>query len=392
MQLKPFHLDEWLEQHEHTARYNLAASTGPSWTVDELLRLMSDEEKDRFFHSPLTYCPGNGHDSLRRELASMYGVPAEEIQVVTGASEALHAFFFLAAAPGANVVLPRPSFPPFLDIPESLGLELRCYDLRHEDDFQLDVDAIEKLCDPNTKLVLVNSPHNPTGATIADADLVRLGDYCSKNGIQLVADEVYHPIYHDGEHRSAVDLVDATVIGDFSKAFSLPGLRLGFIHDRDRKRRDDYWNVRAHFTISNNMPGEFLAEVAVKHRETIFTRARELATKNLGILDELFTEHEDALEWVRPRGGLTAFPRLTNTETSRPLCEAAAARGVVLVTGDCFGAPEHFRLGFAACAEGFVDAVGILSDVLTRRSPGCALRARSPAAGEGEAEETLTDS
>ena len=116
MQLKPFHLDEWLEQHEHTARYNLAASTGPSWTVDKLIRLMSDEEKERFFHSPLTYCPGNGHESLRHELASMYGVPAEEIQVVTGASEALHALFFLAAEPGANVVLPRPSFPPFLDI------------------------------------------------------------------------------------------------------------------------------------------------------------------------------------------------------------------------------------------------------------------------------------
>ncbi len=164
MQLKPFHLDEWLEQHEHTARYNLAASTGPSWTIDELLGLMDDKEKERFFHSPLTYCPGNGHDSLRGELASMLGVPAEEIQVVTGASEALHAFFFLAAEPGANVVLPRPSFPPFLDIPESFGLELRCYDLRHQDEFQLDVDAIEKLCDGNTKLVLVNSPHNLTGA------------------------------------------------------------------------------------------------------------------------------------------------------------------------------------------------------------------------------------
>ena len=116
------------------------------------------------------------------------------------------------------------------------------------------------------------------------------------------------------------------------------------------------------------MPGEFLAEVAVKHRETIFARARELATKNLGVLDELFAEHEDSLEWVRPRGGLTAFPRLTHAETSRPLCEAAAARGVVLVPGDCFGVPEHFRLGFAACADGFADAVEILADVVSRQA------------------------
>jgi aspartate/methionine/tyrosine aminotransferase len=114
------------------------------------------------------------------------------------------------------------------------------------------------------------------------------------------------------------------------------------------------------------MPGEFLAEVAVKHRETIFSRARELATKNLAILDTLFQEQDDALEWVRPRGGLTAFPRLRNSETSRPLCEAAAARGVVLIPGDCFGAPEHFRLGFAACDDGFADAVGIVSEVVDK--------------------------
>jgi len=364
MQLNPFHLDEWLEQHEHTARYNLAASTGPSWTVDELLRLMDDAERQRFFHSPLTYCPGNGHDSLRHELAAMYDVPDEEIQVVTGASEALHAIFFLAAEPGANVVVPRPSFPPFLDIPQALGLELRLYDLRHEDGFQLDVDAIERLCDHNTKVVLVNSPHNPTGATITADDLIALGDFCSTRGIQLVADEVYHPIYHGEAGRSAAGLVDATVIGDFSKAFSLPGLRLGFVHDRNGKRRDDYWNERAHCTNSNNMPGEFLAEVAVKHRETIFARARELAAKNLATLDGLFREHEDELEWVRPRGGLTGFPRLKNVETSRPFCEAAAGRGVVLVPGDCFGAPEHFRLGFAACSDGFEDAVALVSDVL----------------------------
>lgn len=369
MRLSPFHLDEWLERHERSARYNLAASTGPTWTIDELLRLMSDEEKERFYHSPLSYCPGNGHDSLRQELGSMYGVSFEKVQVVTGASEALHALFFLAAEPDANVVVPRPSFPPFEDIPRAYGLELRYYDLRHDEAFRLDVAAVESLCDRNTKLVLVNSPHNPTGATVTDEDWVRLGDHCSRNGIQLVADEVYHPIYHGtdaSEHRSAAELVDATVIGDFSKAFSLPGLRLGFILDRDRKRREEYWNVRAHFTISNNTPGELLAETAVNHRETIFSRAREIARDNLTLLDEWFAEQEDSLEWVRPRGGLTAFPRLKHAETSRPFCEAAAERGVLLVPGDCFGMPEHFRLGLAACSDGFADAIEILSGPLDR--------------------------
>ena len=89
MQLKTFVLDQWLEEHEHGARYNLAASTGPSWTVERLLELMNEDEKDRFLKTPLTYCPGAGHLSLRREIAGMYGASPDEILVLTGASEAL---------------------------------------------------------------------------------------------------------------------------------------------------------------------------------------------------------------------------------------------------------------------------------------------------------------
>ena len=368
MRLRPFKLDEWLEQHERSARFNLAASTGPSWTMQEIVDLMSDNDRRRLYETPLTYCPGEGSDALRAALAEMYGTSLESVMVVTGASEVFHAMFFLAAKPGANIVLPDPTFPPFVDIPEAYGIELRSYPLRHESGFAIDVDAIADLIDERTELVLVNSPHNPTGAVIDVDALARLGEVCAGRGVQLVADEVYHPIYHGGDQPSAGSVTQATVVGDFSKAFSLPGVRLGYVIEPDENRRHDYWNCRAHFTISNNFPGELLGEVAVRHRDTIFSRTRELVARNLARLDQFFAAHADSVEWVRPRGGMTGFPRMTNGASSRPFCEAAVARGVVLVPGDCFGQDAHFRLGFGACDEGFDDAVSILETVLTEAS------------------------
>jgi len=365
MKLRTFLLDQWLDRYDGKIRYNLAASTGPLWTLEDLRRLMTKEENERLLETPLTYQPGHGTESLRREIAAMYGAEAEEIQIVTGASEALLALFFLAAEPGANVVLPYPAFPPFLAIPESLGLEVRRYPLEATNGFALDVSRVSSLLDDRTKLVLVNSPHNPTGAVVSEADLRALEALAANRGAQLVVDEVYHPIYRSPGRRSAGEYTGATVLGDFSKAFSLSGIRVGWILERDPKRREDYWNARAHFSISNNFPGELLAEVAVRNREKIFARARDVASSNLGILDPFFREHREILGWVKPEGGMTGFPWLASREDSRAFCEAAAAKGVLLVPGDCFGFPSHFRLGFGACAEGYEKAVEILSGVVT---------------------------
>jgi aspartate/methionine/tyrosine aminotransferase len=365
MKLRTFLLDQWLERYEGKTKYNLAASTGPAWTLEDLRGLMTESEKESLFKTSLTYRPGQGTESLRTELASMYGATADEIQITTGAAEALLALFFLAAEPGANVVLPEPAFPPFLAIPESLGLEVRRYLLEAGKGFRFDVSKVASLLDDRTKLVLVNSPHNPTGAVITESDIRAIEEITSKRGVQLVVDEVYHPIYRGKAPRSAASTTRATILGDFSKAFSLSGIRVGWILERDRKRREDYWNARAHFSISNNFPGELLAEVAVRNRARIFDRARDVATRNLDVLDRLFREHGGFLGWVRPEGGMTAFPWLVDGMDARPFCEAAASKGVLLAPGDCFGFPSHFRLGFGACTEGFEEAVEILAGTLT---------------------------
>jgi aspartate/methionine/tyrosine aminotransferase len=353
VQLKPFLLDMWQDRYEHDIEFNLAASTGPSWTVNEVLDLTGEEERQRFLGHKLVYGRPAGADGLREAIAEMHGVSTECVQVVTGASEALVVLMWLAAEPGANVILPRPGFTTFSALPESLGLETRFYGIRKENNYSIDVEEIMRLADGRTNLILVNSPHNPTGATISDTEMERLHDFTSTRGIQLVSDEVYHPIYHGRETKSASRLPQATVIHDFSKAFSLAGVRTGWMIEHDRKRRERYWNARAYFSISNNSAGEILAEIAMRKRDVILRKTQEAAAANLEHLDRFMAEHYETLGWIRPQGGMTAFPWLISGENARPFCEAAAEQGILLAPGDCFDCPSHFRLGFAAAGRQF---------------------------------------
>jgi aspartate/methionine/tyrosine aminotransferase len=353
MQLKPFLLDTWLDNYEHGIEFNLAASTGPVWTASELLALGGDEARERYLNHKVVYSRPAGADSLREAIAEMQGVPFEAVQVVTGASEALTVLFWLAAEPGANVIVPLPGFTTFSALPESLGFQLRYYHVRRENSFRIDVDEIKRLADAKTKLILINCPHNPTGATISDADMEDLHAFTSQRGIQLISDEVYHPIYHGAKTTSAARLPNATVISDLSKAFSLAGTRTGWMIEHDPKRRQQYWNARAYFSICNNTPGEILSEVAIRNWPTVLGEAQEAASTNLQLLDRFMAAHADVLGWIRPSGGMTTFPWLVSGEDTRPFCQAATERGILFAPGDCFDVPSHFRLGFAAAGEDF---------------------------------------
>src|SRR5215467_11365995 len=135
MQLKPFLLDMWLDSYEHNIEFNLAASTGPSWTLNEILSLAGDEERERFLNHKVVYSRPAGAEGLRAAIAEMEGVATESVQVVTGASEALLVLMWLVAEPGANVVLPRPGFTTFSALPESLGIEIRYYAVDKDQNF-----------------------------------------------------------------------------------------------------------------------------------------------------------------------------------------------------------------------------------------------------------------
>jgi aspartate/methionine/tyrosine aminotransferase len=357
MRLKPFLLDAWLDTYEHEIEFNLATSTGPVWTPNELLDLTGEQARERYLNHRVVYGRPAGADTLREAIAEMQGVSADWVQVVTGASEALTVLMWLAAEPGANVILPLPGFATFSALPESLGIETRFYRVRRENNFQIDVDEIERLADSRTKLILVNSPHHPTGATMSDSETEALHEFASQRGIQLVCDEVYHPIYHGRESQSAARLPHATVINDLSKAFPLAGTRTGWMIEPDARRREQYWTARAYFSVCNNNAGEILAEVAIRHRALVLKKTQDAASRNLKQLDRFMAAHRDVLGWISPQGGMTAFPWLVSGENARSFCQAATEHGILFAPGDCFDVPDHFRFGFAAAGDNFGKAL-----------------------------------
>jgi aspartate/methionine/tyrosine aminotransferase len=367
MKLPPFLLDQWLAQKfsaDPPIEFDLGSSTGPIWTLRELLALGGD--MGELLETSLFYTPPAGSAELREELAAMEGVGPESVLAMTGAAEALLILLHLAAEPGANVVLPNPGFPTNEAVAQSLGLETRYYTLRAIHKFQIDPDEIRRLVDRRTKLVLVNSPHNPTGAVLGEAEMETLHNFCAERGVQFVSDQVYHPIYHGPAMRSAARFPHATVLGDFSKALCLSGLRIGWMIEPDARRREDYLNARSYFTVSSTTLGERLATLALQHRDAIYDRTRRVAAANLPLLDRLFAEHPDWLGWVRPAGGMTAFPWLANGGDAREFCRSLAQYGILLAPGDCFGMPSHFRLGFAASGERFAQGIERFAAVLQK--------------------------
>jgi aspartate/methionine/tyrosine aminotransferase len=369
--LKSFLLEDWLEAHtEPMPEFPLAGSTGPPWTLRDLLELDGRSSLERMLQLDILYSRAAGATALRQAVAQMQSVPIEHVLILTGAAEALSHIFATAAEPGSNVIVPVPCFPPYSAVPQAMGLEVRAYRLRREDSYEIDLGEIRRLTDSQTKLILVNSPHNPTGSIIDDKTMEALHDFAAERGIQFVSDEVYHPIYHGTAMASASRLASATIVGDCSKAFALSGLRIGWVIEPDQRRRDIYLTAREYCTVSNSPITEFLGEIAVRHRQAILDRTRDVARTHIKLLEKVLEKHAGVVGWVRPGGGMTAFPWLESGADSRKFCDYAAAQGLLLAPGDCFGVPNHFRISFGVGREWYAVAMQRLGELL-RTWPAC---------------------
>ncbi len=367
MDIPPFLLDRWFSTYEFASppiKYNLGASTGPVWTLGELLALGDGTISKQLDALRVSYAPGEGARELREQIAEFHGVDPDWVVVTTGASEALSALYWNAAQPGGSIVFPSPGYPAFNIMARAWGLSVRTYTLEREQRYEQTAAAVLAAIDSTTRLVLVNTPHQPTGSVMPRTELSKLADALADRGIPLLVDEVYHPLYFDQVAASAANLPNTIVVGDLSKALSLSGLRIGWVIDRNAARREQLIDARSYFTISGSPITELLATHALKHRTEILSRLSQVARANLASCVQFMNDNRSTLGWIPPKGSSVVFPWRLDGRDTRPMCEALARAGVLVAPGYCFGVPEHFRLGFGAQAHGFRDALFIASEVI----------------------------
>jgi aspartate/methionine/tyrosine aminotransferase len=366
MKVPPFKLDAWLAAHEFASppiRFNLASSTGPVWTLDKLMALGGGETA-ALGGMNLSYAPPQGGKLLRERIAALHGVDPDHVLVMTGASEALIALTCLFAAPGASIVVPRPAYPAVPVLARAWGMEVREYALRPEYGFSQTAEGVLSAVDATTSVVFVNTPHNPTGSVMPANEQRKLAELLAARGIPLIVDEVYHPLYFSAPIASAAKLPNTIVLGDFAKALSIPGLRIGWLIDADASRREALLDLRSYFTICCSPLTEAVGAHALAHADVILGRLRSVSEANLSLLTKFMHQHREALGWTPPAGGTTCFPWLRDRRDARPLCEALAKAGVLVGPGDCFEMPAHFRVGVGAVADGYEDALEVFRGVL----------------------------
>jgi aspartate/methionine/tyrosine aminotransferase len=354
MKMPEFELERYFARHEFGAPYLLSSSDMETMRMDELLALADGEGRRMWNDLALGYTEPQGHPLLREEIASLYEtVPPEGVLVFSGAEEAIFALANVVAgnSPGGRAAVVWPAFQPLHEVARSAGAEVDLLELRHEDGWSLDPGALGGLLGPSTDLVVLNFPHNPTGAQPDRETFARAVSLAAGMGATALSDEVYRLLEHDPADRlpAAVDLHEGAVsLGVMSKSFGLAGLRIGWLATRDLDLLSRVAAFKDYTTICNSAPSEVLALVALRAKEEILGRNLGIVLGNLPLADAFFEKWRGKMEWVRPRVGCIGFPRLLADVPAETFAAGLVeAEGVMLLPGSVYGhTGNHFRLGF----------------------------------------------
>lgn len=348
--IEPFSLERYFAQHEFSAPYLLCASDCETTSIGDLLAF-EEGARDRFLEHRLGYTESGGTPSLRRQIASLYrGIAAADVLVLSGAEEAVYAFFRATLAAGDRVVVQFPAYQSLYEVARSQGCEIDRWEGVEADGWAPNVAALESMLTARTRAIVINSPHNPTGYAFPPDALRAISALAERRGVLLFCDEVYRGLELDGTTPPAACELSASAVtlGVMSKSFGLAGLRIGWLATRNERVRSAVAGYKDYLTICSSAPSEFLAEIALRHATTLVARNRALAIRNRAILDAFFARRPETFAWVRPGAGPIAFPRLLGGENTDAFCERLVRdAGVLLLPSSCYDyGDRHFRIGF----------------------------------------------
>jgi aspartate/methionine/tyrosine aminotransferase len=371
--MRDFALERYFSKWEFTAKYHMTASDIESMSLAKLLELASDTDREAFNNQWLGYTETYGHPELRHEIAKTYDTAKpEDILCFAGAEEGVYIAMRVLLNKGDHAIVVVPNYQAAETIPLDI-CEVTGVPLDETDNWSLDIDQVRKSIQSNTRLISINFPNNPTGAVLDKGRFEALVNLCREKEIYLFSDEVYRLVERDSAIRlpQAADAYEKGLsLNVMSKAYGLPGLRIGWIMTRDKELLTRMEGYKHYLSISNSAPSERLAIIALKAREQILRRNRTLVNENAEKLTDFFIEFQDLFQWVRPDGGCVGFPRYTGPKDTNQFCEDLVNdTGILLLPpkiykSDLLETPQdRFRIGFGR--KDIEKGLGVFHDYLS---------------------------
>ncbi len=350
MQVTPFRLERYFARYEFTTPWLLCSSDCESLSVKDLLALEPGAAGDlqRLW---LGYTESRGDPGLRSEIASLYqGITPDQVLVHTGAEEGIFNFMNVVLKAGDHVIIHSPCYQSLSEIPKAIGCKVTLWRGDPSHGWALDMDELCSLLRRETRLVVVNFPHNPTGWLMPKNQFQDLVNLSRQHGFLLFSDEVYRFLEYDPADRlPALCELDerGASLGVMSKAFGLAGLRIGWLVTRDAQLYSRLAIFKDYTSICNSAPSEFLASIALRNRETILSRNLGLVRRNLVQLNSFFSRHPGFFDWQPPIAGPIAFPACLGMPVEEFCRRAVEQKGVLLLPGSLYEeGGHHFRVGF----------------------------------------------
>lgn len=353
MKIKTFKVEQWMNEFENDAVYNLGETCIDSLELGDLLDVCGVSREEFFAKlagTRLTYSHIYGSPDFLKGVAGLYEDVKPECVIPThGAVGANNQIIHTLIEPTDNMVCVMPTYQQHYSIPESIGAEVRILQLRPENQFLPDIEELKSLVDENTKMITFNNPDNPTGSWIPRESMEEMVEVARSVGAYVLCDEVYRGISEDGSYmHSVVDLYEKGIsVGSMSKIFSLAGLRMGWIATRDEEVVEMVRERRDYDTISCGVIDDMLASMALANKDKIFARNREILLKNRAILDQWVNETE-GVHYVRPVAGTTALVYYDMDIPSYDLCvRLIREKGLLFTPGSAFEMEGAVRIGYA---------------------------------------------
>lgn len=354
--MRDFALEVHFSRWEFNARHHMTASDMESMTLGELTQMAGPAAREQLDSLWLGYTETWGAPDLREAIAATYdGLSASNILCFAGAEEGIYAAMRVMLTPDDHAIVSVPNYQAAETVP--LGLcAVTGVPLLEDKNWRLDLDAVRAAIRPNTKLISVNLPNNPTGALMPQDDFAELVEICRAHDLYLFSDEVYRLLERDESKRlpQAAEIYEKGIsLNVMSKAYGLPGLRIGWIASPDTALLLKFERYKHYLSICNSAPSERLAVLALSVSDRILERNRALIAENLEKMDAFFADHADLFDWTRPDGGCVAYPRYRGADGVETFCrDLVEEQGVLLLPASVYhselmDAPAgRFRIGF----------------------------------------------